>query len=115
LMTVTTYITIYMNRNQMNMNSDPNMQAMKWMQYIFPIMFLGIFNNSSAALSYYYLLQNITSIVQQQVIQRFFIDEEKLLLKMEENKKRPEKKSGFQARLEEAYKIREQQNKTKKK
>ena len=115
LMTITTYITIFMNRNQMNMNNDPNMAAMKYMQYIFPIMFLGIFNNSSAALSYYYLLQNITSIIQQQVIQRFFINEDKLRLQIEENKKRPEKKSAFQQRLDEAYKMREQQAKTKKK
>ena len=111
LMTITTYITMYLNRNQMNMNSDPNMKAMQWMQYIFPIMFLGIFNNSPAALSYYYLLQNLSAIAQQFIIQKFLIDEDKLRLQIEENKKRPEKKSGWQQRLDEAYKMREQQNK----
>ena len=111
LMTITTYITIYLNRNQMNMSSDPNMKAMQWMQYVFPIMFLGLFNNSPAALSYYYLLQNITAIAQQLIINKFLIDEDKLRLQIEENKKRPAKKSGWQQRLDEAYKAREQQAK----
>ena len=111
LMTATTYVTMYLNRNQMNMNSDPNMKAMQWIQYVFPIMLLGVFNNSPAALSYYYLLQNLTAIAQQFIIQKFVIDEKKLHLQIEENKKRPEKKSGWQQRLDEAYKMREQQNK----
>ena len=111
LMTITTYATIYLNRNQMNMNSDPNMKAMQWMQYVFPIMFLGIFNNAPAALSYYYLLQNLSAIAQQFIIQKFIINEDKLRMQIEENKKRPEKKSGWQQRLDEAYKMREQQTK----
>jgi YidC/Oxa1 family membrane protein insertase len=111
LMTVTSYGAIFMNRNQMNMNSDPNMKAMQWMQYVFPIMFLGIFNNSPAALSYYYMLQNLTAIGQQLFIQKFVINENKLRLTIEENKKRPEKKSGWQAKLEQAYKAREEQTK----
>ena len=105
---------MYLNRNQMNMNSDPNMKAMQWMQYVFPIMFLGIFNNSPAALSYYYLLQNLSAITQQFIIQKFVINEDKLRLQIEENKKRPAKKSGWQQRLDEAYKMREQQAKGRK-
>jgi YidC/Oxa1 family membrane protein insertase len=111
LMTLSTYATMYMNRHQMNMNNDPNMAAMKYMQYIFPVMFLGILNNAPAALSYYYLLQNISAIVQQFIIQKFIINEDKLKIEMDENRKKPEKKSGFQARLEQAYKAREEQMK----
>ncbi len=116
LMTITTYASIYLNRNQNPMSDDPNMAMMKYMQYIFPIMFLGIFNNSPAALAYYYLLQNLTSIIQQWVIQKFFINEDKLRVEMQENMKRPEaKKTGFMARLEEAQRIQQQQAKNKKK
>lgn len=111
LMTLSTYGTMYMNRHQMNMNNDPNMAAMKYMQYIFPVMFLGILNNSPAALSYYYLLQNLTAIAQQLIIQKFIVNEDKIRAEIEENRKRPEKKSGFQARLEQAYKAREAQTK----
>ncbi len=111
LMTATTYVTMYLNRNQMNMSSDPNMKSMQWLQYVFPVMMLGIFNNAPAALSYYYLLQNLTAIAQQFIIQKFVIDEKKLHLQIQENKKRPEKKSGWQQRLDEAYKMREQQSK----
>lgn len=116
LMTITTYASIYLNRNQNPMSDDPNMAMMKYMQYIFPIMFLGIFNNSPAALAYYYLLQNLTSIIQQWVIQKLFINEDKLRVEMQENMKRPEpKKTGFMARLEEAQRIQQQQAKNKKK
>lgn len=116
LMTITTYASIYLNRNQNPMSDDPNMAVMKYMQYIFPIMFLGIFNNSPAALAYYYLLQNLTSIIQQWVIQKLIINEDKLRAEIQENMKRPEaKKTGFMARLEEAQRIQQQQAKNKKK
>ena len=116
LMTITTYASIYLNRNQNPMSDDPNMAVMKYMQYIFPIMFLGIFNNSPAALAYYYLLQNLTSIIQQWVIQKLIINEDKLRAEIQENMKRPEaKKTGFMARLEEAQRIQQQQIKNKKK
>jgi YidC/Oxa1 family membrane protein insertase len=112
LMTITSYITIFMNKNQMQMNSnDPNMKMMQWMQYVFPVMFLGVFNNSPAALSFYYFLQNVISIVIQKGVQLFFIDEKKLRIEIEENMKKPLKKSGWQSRLEEAYKMKEQQAK----
>lgn len=116
LMTITTYVTIYLNRNQNPMSDDPNMVMMKYMQYVFPIMFLGIFNNSPAALAYYYLLQNLTSIIQQYIIQKLIINEDKLRAEIQENMKRPEaKKTGFMARLEEAQRIQQQQAKNKKK
>jgi YidC/Oxa1 family membrane protein insertase len=103
LMTVSTLLYTRMN---MQMTSAANPQ-MKWMMYLMPIMFLGVFNNYSAGLSYYYFLSNIFGFGQQYLF-KFFIDEEAIHRKIQENKKRPkaQKKSGFQERLEKMAKER---------
>ena len=103
LMTVSTLLYTRMN---MQMTSAANPQ-MKWMMYLMPVMFLGVFNNYSAGLSYYYFLSNIFGFGQQYLF-KFFIDEEAIHRKIQENKKRPKalKKSGFQERLEKMAKER---------
>ncbi len=103
LMTISTLLYTHFN---MQMSSSMNPQ-MKWLQYIMPLMFLGIFNNYSAGLSYYYFLANMISIGQQSLF-RLFIDEQKIHAQIQENKKRPQaqKKSGFQKRLEQMAKER---------
>lgn len=111
LMTVSTIIYTRLN-NQM-MSSGQQMPGMKWMMYLMPVMFLGIFNNYASALSYYYFLANIITFAQMYLF-RLTIDEKKLRLKIQEAKKRPVKKSAFQKRLEEAAKKRGYQNPKKK-
>ncbi len=103
LMTVSTLLYTRMN---MQMTSAANPQ-MKWMMYLMPIMFLGVFNNYSAGLSYYYFLSNVFGFGQQYLF-KAFIDEKAIHLKIQENKKRPkaQKKSGFQERLEKMAKER---------
>lgn len=75
------------------------MPMMKYMMYFMPIMFLFIFNDYAAGLSYYYLVSLLITIGQTFLF-RLFVDDEKLLQKIEANKKKPQKKSGFMARLE---------------
>jgi YidC/Oxa1 family membrane protein insertase len=103
LMTVSTLLYTKMN---MQMTSAAN-PSMKWMMYLMPIMFLGIFNNYSAGLSYYYFLSNMFGFGQQYLF-KSFIDEDAIHRKIQENKKRPQaqKKSGFQQRLEQMAKER---------
>ena len=103
LMTVSTLLYTRMNL-QMTTAASPQM---KWMMYLMPIMFLGVFNNYSSGLSYYYFLSNIFGFGQQYVF-KFFIDEKAIHLKIEENRKKPkaQKKSSFQARLEKMAKDR---------
>ena len=101
LMTVSTLLFTKLN---MQMTSANNPQ-MKWMMYIMPVLFLGVFNNYSAGLSYYYFLSNIFGLGQQYLF-KSFIDEEAIHRKMQENKKKPVKKSGFQQRLEQMAKER---------
>ena len=103
LMTITTFIYTYVNNKQMDYSSNPQMKPMKWMMYLMPIMFFGIFNNYSAGLSYYYMLVNIITFIQMFIFRKM-IDEDKVRATIEENKKKPQKKSAFQRRLEEAQK-----------
>jgi YidC/Oxa1 family membrane protein insertase len=103
LMTITTFIYTYVNNKQMDYSSNPQMKPMKWMMYLMPIMFFGIFNNYSSGLSYYYMLVNIITFIQMFIFRKM-IDENKVRATIEENKKKPQKKSGFMKRLEEAQK-----------
>jgi YidC/Oxa1 family membrane protein insertase len=104
LMTASTILYTRMNSQ---FSTSPEMAQMKWMMYLMPIIFLGVFNNYSAGLSYYYFLANMITFGQQFLMKKF-VDENKLHAQIEENKKKPviEKKSSFQKRLEEAAKRR---------
>ena len=103
LMTITTFIYTYVNNKQMDYSSNPQMKPMKWMMYLMPIMFFGIFNNYSSGLSYYYMLVNIITFIQMFVFRKM-INEDKVRATIEENKRKPQKKSNFMKRLEEAQK-----------
>jgi len=103
LMTITTLIYTWVNNKQMDYSSNPQMKPMKWMMYLMPIMFFAIFNNYSAGLSYYYMLVNIITFVQMFIFRRM-INEDKVRATIEENKRKPQKKSNFMKRLEEAQK-----------
>ena len=111
LMTVSTVMYTKMNSQSMG----AQMEQMKWIMYLMPIMFLGFFNNYAAALSYYYFLANIFTFSQQYFMKRF-IDDEAILEQLEANKKKPTKpKSKFQKKLEEMQRKQEQQMKKRKK
>ncbi len=104
LMTISTIAYTYM---QQQAQGDSGPKELKYMGYIFPIIFLGILNNYSAGLSWYYFVMNMLTIAQTYAM-KFFVKEEKIKAAIEESKKKPIKKSRFQRMLEEAQK---QQNK----
>jgi YidC/Oxa1 family membrane protein insertase len=111
LMTISTIMYTRMNSQSMG----GQMEQMKWIMYLMPVMFLGFFNNYAAALSYYYFLANIFTFSQQYFMKRF-IDEEAILAQLQANKKKPAKpKSKFQKKLEEMQRKQEQQMKNRKK
>ena len=110
LMTVT---NILYTRISMQGQSN-GMPGMKWMMYLMPLMFLVFFNNYAAGLSYYYFLSLLITIIRTYAIRKWFVKEEDVRRTMKENAKKPQKKSGFMARLEEMQKeqqrmMREQQ------
>ncbi len=91
----------------------PGMQFMTvWMMPIFMVL---LCNNFSAGLNYYYFLSNLITIGQNFAIRKWFVSEEKLkaqIAKKTAEAKTP-KKSKFAQRLEEAYKMQQQQQKRK--
>jgi len=75
-----------------------------------------VLNSFPAGLNYYYFLSALFTFLTQLVI-RTMVNDEKILAKLEENKKNPkaEKKSSFQAKMEEMMRAQQQaqQNKNK--
>ncbi len=104
---VTLAMTIWSNQ----FSTQP--KEYKWIGYIMPIVFLGVFNNYSAGFSYYSTIATAMTLGQQ-LIARKLVDDKKLIAQIEANKIRPESqtKSAFQRRLDEAMK--QQQSKKKK-
>ncbi len=103
LMTVSTLIYTYMNQQLTGQNQQ--FPQLKYMVYLMPIVFLGVFNNYAAGLSYYYFLANMITFGQQFAIRRW-LNEEKILQKIKEKKEKPKKENRFMRRMKE---IQEQQ------
>lgn len=103
LMTVSTII--YTRSNMSMQAGNPQMEQMKWMMYLMPVMMLGWFNNYASGLSYYYFLANMVTFGQNYAF-KFLVDDDAIHAKLQENKKKPKKQSGFQKRLEDMAKKR---------
>lgn len=101
LWAITTLIYTYYNTRHMDMGANP---AMKYMQYIMPIMFMGFFNSFASGLTCYLLFSNLINITQTIVTKNYIIDNEKINRELDAYKKKPKKKKGFQQRLEKALK-----------
>ena len=90
------------------------MPGMKYMMYLMPVIFVAVMNSYAAGLSWYYFLANIITFLQTWIMKKV-IDDGKIRDTLLANMKKPEKKSGFQARLEEMAKQRQVQAPAKKK
>lgn len=104
LMTVSTIAMTYFNSQ-----TQANIQGpMKYMGYIFPVVFMFVLNSYPSGLSFYYLVQNVVTIGQQSFFKKFLINEDKIKTSFAEykkkNKGKTSKKSSWQLRLEEAQK-----------
>jgi len=106
LMFVSTIIYTYMNSNLMPQQNN-QMPGMKFMMYFMPVIFLAVMNKYAAGLSWYYFLANMITFLQNFVMKKV-ISDEKLRAKILANMKKPAKTSGFQKRLEEMAKKRQQ-------
>ncbi len=101
LWVVTTLIYTWYNSKSMDFSANP---ALKYMQYIMPVMFMGFFNGYASGLTAYLLFSNVINIGQTLVTKHLIIDEEKIKRDMEAFRKKPKKQKGFSVRLEEAMK-----------
>lgn len=112
LMFVSTMIYTWMNSALLQPQQNNQMPGMKYMMYLMPVIFLAVMNSYSAGLSWYYFLANIITFLQTWLMRKL-IDDGKIREQLLANMKKPEKKSAFQARLEEMTKQRQQQNNKK--
>jgi YidC/Oxa1 family membrane protein insertase len=115
LWAISLIVYTYYNSRYMDFSAQP---AMKYMQYLMPLMFLFYFNNFASGLSCYLFFSNLMNITQNLVTKNYIIDQEKIKSELMKNKDKPKKKGGFQARLEKALKEQQriaEQNKKKKK
>ncbi len=111
LMTVSTLIYTYMNQ-QMS-GSNQQMPQLKYMMYLMPIIFLGVFNNYASGLSYYYFLANMITFGQQFAI-RAFLDDKKILAKIQEKKAQPKKENRLMRRMKDMQEDQNRQARRKK-
>lgn len=106
LMFASTIIYTWMNQALLQ-PQQTQMPGMKYMMYLMPVIFLAVMNSYAAGLSWYYFLANIITFLQTWLMKKF-IDDGKIREQLLANMKKPEKKSGFQAKLEEMAKQRQQ-------
>lgn len=106
LMFVSTIIYTWMNQAMLQPQQTQQMPGMKYMMYLMPVIFLAVMNSYAAGLSWYYFLANIITFLQT-FLMRKIIDDSKIRAELEANMQKPEKKSSFQARLEEMTKQRQ--------
>jgi YidC/Oxa1 family membrane protein insertase len=106
LMFGSTIIYTWMNQAMLQ-PQQTQMPGMKYMMYLMPVIFLAVMNKYAAGLSWYYFLANIITFLQTWLMKKF-IDDGKIREQLLANMKKPEKKSGFQSKLEEMAKQRQQ-------
>ena len=98
----------------MNMTvQDQNNPMMKYLPFIMPVMFLGIFNKLPAALTFYYFVSNVITLGLQFVIQNYIINPDKIHAQIQAKRSEPPKENKLMARMAEMQK--QQQEKMKKK
>jgi YidC/Oxa1 family membrane protein insertase len=109
LMCISTFIYSKMSMgSQPQMAQQPGMPNMTVMMNLFTVMMLFFFNGQPSGLSLYYFMANMVSIGQMWAIKKYFIDENAIRAKIDENKKKPQTKSSFMQRLEDAQKAQRQ-------
>ena len=101
LWAISTVVYTYYSTKNVDMSANP---AMKYVQYIMPVMFLGFFNSYASGLTAYMFFSNLINILQIIVTKNFIFDNDKIRKELEIAKSKPKKKSAFQSRLEEAMK-----------
>ena len=100
---------VYSKMTASQMSDDPNMAGMKFMSlYLMPFMMFFICNNLSSGLSYYYLLSNLITMAMTWYIRKYVVTEDKVRADMMLNASKPQKKSKWQMRLEEAQRMQQQ-------
>ncbi|MFT4567298.1 MAG: YidC/Oxa1 family membrane protein insertase [Saprospiraceae bacterium] len=113
LWAITTVIYTYYNSQHMDMSAQP---AMKYVQYLMPLMFFAFFNKYASGLTCYMFFSQLFTIAQTVITKKFVFDDSKLLAQLDVQKAKPKKKNSFMQKLAEAQERQQQgQNKNTKK
>ncbi len=109
---ISTLAFSYYSSKSMDFSANP---AMKYMQYLMPVIFWFMFNKTAAGLTCYMFFSNLLNIAQTVLGKRFLFDDEKIRFELEKNKSKPKKQGGFRDRLEQMMKEQQriQQEKSK--
>lgn len=99
LWALSTLAYTYYSTKDVDMSANP---AMKYVQYLMPIMFLGFFNSYASGLTAYMFFSNLINILQIVLTKTFVFDKDKIRAELEVQKAKPKKTSGFQAKLQDA-------------
>ncbi len=103
---VTTLWYTWYSMKQMEGSAMQNdqMKAMKWMQFLMPVMFMFFFNTFASGLTLYLCFSNILNIAQTVLTKKYFIDHEKIKIALDANRNKPKKTGGWRDRFETAMK-----------
>ncbi len=96
-----------------NATMDQSNPVMKYMPFIMPIMFLGIFNKFAAALTLYYFVSNLITLGLQVIIRKFIIDPDKIRAKILAKKNEPQKENKFMKKMQELQEKQTQQTQSR--
>ncbi|MBK6667265.1 MAG: YidC/Oxa1 family membrane protein insertase [Saprospiraceae bacterium] len=86
----------YYNMQNMDLSANP---AMKYVQYLMPIMFLAFFNNYASGLTCYMFFSNLINILQTVVTKNYIFDENKIRAELMKEKEKPKKNLDFRPSL----------------
>ncbi len=103
---VSTLVFTYYSSQSMDFSANP---AMKYMQYLMPVIFWFMFNKTAAGLTCYMFFSNLLNIGQTLLGRNLLFDTDKIRGELELNKSKPRKKGGFRERLETMMKEQQKQ------
>lgn len=106
--------SILMAMYSMNTAMEQDNPMMKYMPFIMPVMFLGIFNKLPAALTYYYFVSNVITLLLQFIIQQFIIDPKKIHAEIQAKKAETPKESKLMQRMNEMQRQQQERMKNRK-
>ena len=101
LWVITQLIYTYYNTKHMDMSANP---AMKYVQYLMPVMFLAFFNQYASGLTVYMFFSNLFNIAQTIGTKKLVFNEDKLRQQLMANKLKPKKRSKFMQNIDNAVK-----------
>ena len=99
LWTITTLLYTWYNFKNIDTTSTAANPALKYMQYIMPLIFMFFFNSFASGLTCYLVFSNIINIVQTIVTKNYMINSDKIQKELDDYKLKPKKKGGFSEKL----------------